>query len=144
MKLNEILQGLELKETAADLSLEIEDVVYDSRRAGPGSLFVAVRGFQTDGHKYIANAVRAGAAAVLCEEAPEVQVPYVLVEDSRLALALSAKNFFRDPGSEVTLIGVTGTNGKTTTTVLLKHLLEKTVGARVGLIGTNRNLIGDR
>jgi len=144
MKLRDVLQGLELRDIVADPDLEIRDVAYDSRRVGPGSLFVAVRGFRTDGHRYIADAAKAGAAAVLCEEPPETDIPYVVTDNARRALALSSMNFFGRPGAEMTLIGVTGTNGKTTTTVLLKHLLERTIGAKVGLIGTNRNMIGDR
>lgn len=142
MKLSEILKNLDILELNADSDLEIADISYDSRSVKPGSAFVAVRGFETDGHRYIPQAVSMGAGVVICEEVPEIKVPYVRVPDSRRALALASRNFFGDPSSKLCVIGVTGTNGKTTSTYLLKHLLEETLGAKVGLIGTNGNLIG--
>ena len=142
MKLSELLRDIEVLELHAPEGLELADVAYDSRRAAPGSVFVAVRGFDTDGHKYIGSAVKNGAACVICEEAPDCETPYVIVRDSRLALAIASRNFFRDPSSEMTVIGVTGTNGKTTTTYLTKHMLEACLDAKVGLIGTNGNMIG--
>lgn len=143
MKLSEVLNGLQVSKQHLAADLDVTDVAYDSRTVLPGSVFVAVRGFETDGHKYIPQAVEKGAAAVICEEAPAVEVPYVLVPDSRRALALASRNFFGDPSAKLCVIGVTGTNGKTTSTYLLKHLLEETLDAKVGLIGTNGNLIGD-
>lgn len=104
-------------------------------------LFVAIRGYETDGHKYIASALQKGAAAVVCEEA-DVGVPAVVIENSRRALAVIGANRFGHPAEKMQMIGITGTNGKTTTTYLIKHLLEAQ-GAKVGLIGTNQNLIGD-
>ena len=142
MKLRDILRGLDVRECAAPAELEIEDIAYDSRAVRPGSAFVAIRGFESDGHRYIPQAVANGAACVICEEKPSVGTPYVLTGDSRLALALASRNLFADPGAEMSLIGVTGTNGKTTTTYLVKHLLEQKLGAKVGLIGTNGNMIG--
>lgn len=142
MKLSELLRDVDVLELHAPEGLEIADVAYDSRRAAPGGVFVAVRGFDTDGHKYIGSAVGNGAACVICEEAPECATPYVVVRDSRLALAIASRNFFRDPSSEMTVIGVTGTNGKTTTTYLTKHMLEVCLDAKVGLVGTNGNMIG--
>ncbi len=99
-------------------------------------------GYETDGHRYIPMALEKGAACVLCEKEPAESVPYVLTPDSRAALAAVGKNWFRDPAAEMTLIGITGTNGKTTTTYLLKDILEQCLGAKVGLIGTNQNMIG--
>ena len=97
-------------------------------------------GFATDGHAYIGKAVAAGAAAVLCERPPEDgAVPYVLVENSRRALAVMAANCYGHPADSMTMVAVTGTNGKTTTTYLLKAILEQEAGAKVGLIGTNQN-----
>ncbi len=97
---------------------------YDSRAVQPCDLFVAIRGYATDGHnKYIAKAMEQGAAAVVCEEAPE-GVPAVVVENSRIALAEIAANRFGHPAESMVMIGVTGTNGKTTTTHLVKHMLE--------------------
>lgn len=88
------------------------------------------------------SAVEKGAAVVISDRVPQVDIPYVLVRDCRRALALLSRNFFGDPAGEMQIIGITGTNGKTTTTYLLKHLLEDTIGAKVGLIGTNGNMIG--
>lgn len=121
----------------------VTGVCYDSRRVKSGDLFVAVRGYESDGHKYIPMAVEKGCAAVLCEEAPAGNVPYVQTDDSRLGLALAARNFYGDPSREMKVIGITGTNGKTTTTILIKQILEKTLGAKVGLIGSISNMIGD-
>lgn len=142
MKLSQILEQLDILSCHADPGTEIGDIAYDSRKVMPGSAFVAVRGFETDGHKYIPQAAQQGAAVVFCEEAPDAEIPYVLVRDSRKALALASRCFFGDPSADLCVIGVTGTNGKTTSTYLLKHLLEETLGAKVGLIGTNGNMIG--
>lgn len=143
MKLSELLQGVETLELHASPDTDIGDVSYDSRSTAAGDLFVAVRGFESDGHKYIGSAAEKGASVVLCEEKPQTDIPYVLVKNSREALALVSKNYFHDPASEMTMVGVTGTNGKTTTTMLLKHVIEDCLGAKVGLIGTNQNLIGE-
>ena len=142
MKLCDLLRDVEILESHAPGELEIADIAYDSRKVSAGSAFVAIRGFESDGHKYIPQAAEKGAACVICEEKPAVDMPYVIVRDSRLALAIASKNFFGDPGGEMVMIGVTGTNGKTTTTYLVKHLLEQKLGATVGLIGTNGNMIG--
>ena len=143
MKLSEILKEINVLSAAASGDTEITGVCYDSRRVKNGDLFVAVRGYESDGHKYIPMAVEKGCAAVLCEEAPAGNVPYVQTDDSRLGLALAARNFYGDPSREMKVIGITGTNGKTTSTYLLKHVLEQTLGAKVGLIGTIQNMIGD-
>lgn len=143
MKLSEILKGINVLSAAASGDTEITGVCYDSRRVKSGDLFVAVRGYESDGHKYIPMAVEKGCAAVLCEEAPAGNVPYVQTDDSRLGLALAARNFYGDPSREMKVIGITGTNGKTTTTILIKQILENTLGAKVGLIGSISNMIGD-
>ena len=142
MKLNDLLQGLTVLSATADLEMEITDVSYDSRATRPGDLFVAMTGFAVDGHTFIPKAMAAGAAAVLCEKIPEGDVPYVQVADSRRALAVVGANWFGHPAEEMTMVAVTGTNGKTSSTYLLKFVLEQT-GAKVGLIGTNQNMIGD-
>ena len=141
MKLQELLKDVAVKNSTAAQAIEIKEVRYDSRAVQPGDLFVAIRGYATDGHKYIAKAMEQGAAAVVCEEAPE-GVPAVVVENSRIALAEIAANRFGHPAESMVMLGVTGTNGKTTTTYLVKHMLED-AGHKVGLIGTNQNLIGD-
>ncbi len=143
MKLTELLKGLEIIEMHADGEMDISGVCYDSRQAAPGQLFTAVTGFASDGHRFIPMAVEKGASAVLCERAPETEIPYVLVKNTRYALAIVSANFFGRPASKMCMIGVTGTNGKTTSTYLIKHMLEECLGAKVGLIGTNANMIGD-
>jgi UDP-N-acetylmuramoyl-L-alanyl-D-glutamate--2,6-diaminopimelate ligase len=132
MKLADVLKGIAATSQNADLSLEITGVSYDSRTTAGGNLFVAVRGFETDGHQFVGAAVGRGAACVLCEEEPDADVPYVVTDDTRLALAVAAANWFHHPASELSLVGVTGTNGKTTTTSLIKTVLEKCSGEKVG------------
>ena len=141
MKLQAILQGLEPLEVHADLSREITGICYDSRAVKPGNLFVAICGYDTDGHKYIPMALEKGAACVLCEKAP-AEGEYVLLSDTRRGLALAGANWYGNPAGEMTMIGITGTNGKTTT-YLVKHILEDCLGAKVGLVGTIQNMIGD-
>ncbi len=142
MKLRELLEGLSLVSATADLEMEISGVSYDSRTTRPGDLFVAMTGFETDGHAYIPKAAEAGAAAVLCQRPPENGLPYVQVENSRRALAVLGANFYGHPAEQMTMVGITGTNGKTSSTYLLKAVLEQALGAKVGLIGTNQNMIG--
>lgn len=140
MKLQELLAGVAVQSRTAAPELEIGEVRYDSRAVEKGDLFVAIRGYATDGHRYIEKALAQGAAAVVCEEAP-AGAPAVVVENSRRALAEIAANRFGHPADSMVMLGVTGTNGKTTTTYLVKHILEQ-AGHTVGLIGTNQNLIG--
>ena len=142
MQLSELLRDIPVLETTADPSLEIAGVRYDSRLVGPGDLFVAVEGYQSDGHRFIPAAASQGAAAVLCSRRPEADVPYILTDDTRKALALVSAAFFGYPADRLVMIGVTGTNGKTTSTTLIKHILEDCLGAKVGLIGTIANYIG--
>ncbi len=143
MKLGELLHNIPILETNADLRMEITGVSYDSRHTRPGDLFIALEGYETDGHKYIPMAREKGAACVLCQKTPRDGGPWVRTGDSRGALAQAGRNWFGDPAGEMTMVGVTGTNGKTTTTYLLKDVLEKAAGAKVGLIGTNQNMVGD-
>ena len=143
MKLKELLRNIPVLRTNADPELEIREVVYDSRKVTEGSLFVAVTGFAADGNRFIPMALQKGAAVVVTAREPEGDFPYVLVESDRQALALLGCNFYGHPAKRMTMVGVTGTNGKTSVTLLLKHVLEKTLGAKVGLIGTTANMIGD-
>lgn len=143
MKLKRLLSVLDVCECTADPELDIRDISFDSRTTQPGDLFAAVCGYESDGHRFIGAAVERGAAVVLCQKKPEVDIPYILVADSRLALSRICCEFFDNPSRELTMIGVTGTNGKTTVTTLIKHMLEQCLHTKVGLIGTNANIIGD-
>ena len=144
MTLKELLAGLDILSSSADLNTDIHEVQYDSRLVEPGDLFIAVPGAAADGHKFIPMAREKGAACVLCEKIPEGDVPFVQVADTRRALAVVGGNRFDHPARELTMIGITGTSGKTTSTYLIKSILEQKAGAKVGLIGTIQNMIGDR
>ena len=143
MKLNDLLKGMEVLKATAPMDMEIPNVVYDSRKVTPGCMFVAITGFATDGNKYIPMAKEKGAAVVVTAKEPTIDIPYILVESDRMALALIGSNFYGNPSASMKMIGVTGTNGKTSSTLLLKHVLETVIGAKVGLMGTMENMIGD-
>ncbi|MFT4041443.1 MAG: UDP-N-acetylmuramoyl-L-alanyl-D-glutamate--2,6-diaminopimelate ligase [Thermomicrobiales bacterium] len=125
-----------------DGATPVSDVVYDSRLVTPGALFTALRGADLDGHDYIAGAVERGAAALLVEEPVAFDLPQIIAPNSRQALAGLAAAFFGHPSRELGVIGVTGTDGKTTTSFILDHLL-RTAGATTGMIGTVAIRIGD-
>jgi len=143
MKLQELLKNMTVLDTNVSPDTDITGVFYDSRKVQPGSIFVAISGFAADGNRFIPMALSKGAAAVVTAKKPEGDVPYILVDNDRLALAKLGINWYGAPAEAMTLIGVTGTNGKTSTTLLLKQVLESCIGAKVGLIGTMSNLIGD-
>ena len=142
MYLNALLDGVALTQRQVG-DVEISGICYDTRTMTPGCLFVALTGYQTDGHQYIRRALEQGAAAVLCQRPPREEGPWLVTPDTRGALATVSANWFGHPARELTVLAVTGTNGKTTTTYLLKAMLEGVLGAKVGLIGTNQNLIGE-
>ena len=142
MKLRELLADIHVLKTNVNMELEIGDIAYDSRKVQPGGMFVAISGFATDGNRFIPMALEKGAAVIVTAKEPEGDVPYVLVESDRLALAYLGRNFYGNPAAAMKMIGVTGTNGKTSVTLLLKQVLEKLLGAKVGLIGTMANQIG--
>jgi UDP-N-acetylmuramoyl-L-alanyl-D-glutamate--2,6-diaminopimelate ligase len=121
--------------------IEVTGLAYDSRQAGPGTLFFCVSGFQRDGHEFAPEAVERGAAALVVERPLGLGVPEVLVEDARAAMAPAAARFHGEPTSRLRVAGITGTNGKTTTAWLLRHLLES-AGVRCGLLGTVTSVIG--
>ena len=121
---------------------EIIDIAYDSRKVTPGALFCCLRGEKTDGHRFAGQAVDKGAAALIVEEKLPLDVPQLLVTDGREAMARSAACFFGHPEQKMTMLAVTGTNGKTSTTYMVKAVAEE-AGLKVGLIGTIQNLIGD-
>ena len=141
MKLSDLLSGIEILASNAASDTEITGVSYDSRNTQPGHLFAAIPGFAVDGHDFIPGAFAAGAAVVLCERPPQGGA-FVQVTDARAALARLGANWYGHPADRLTLCGVTGTNGKTSVTYLLKTVLERCLGARVGLIGTIQNMIG--
>ncbi len=144
MKLSALFQSVATVSVAGSLDHEITSICYDSRRAQPGSLFVALKGENADGASYISQAVEKGAVAVVTEEnEPHTRATVVVVKETRLALADLAANFYHHPARALKIAGVTGTNGKTTTTFLLKHICERAL-LRCGLIGTVRYEVGDR
>src|SRR5690606_17819141 len=125
------------------MDLDVKGIAFDSRKVETGFVFVAVRGTLSDGHEYITRAVEAGALAVVCERMPEIvdeSVTYVTVRNSGHALGVMASNFFGNPSEKLKLVGVTGTNGKTTSVTLLYQLFSA-LGYNVGLISTVENKI---
>jgi UDP-N-acetylmuramoyl-L-alanyl-D-glutamate--2,6-diaminopimelate ligase len=137
MKLTELLNGIKGYKLIGDPEKDIQAIAYDSRKVQPGTLFVALKGVAMDGHAYIRDAVQRGASAVVLEDVPneKMDVPVIRVSDSRRALSLIALQFYGHPFDGVDLIGITGTNGKTTTSFLLESILLK-AGKRPGVIGT--------
>jgi len=141
--LKDILYKAGIEEVIGSTNVAIENVCIDSRQAKKFSLFIAVKGTQMDGHDYIAQAIKQGSLAIVCETLPEnlvKDVNYVQVKNSRYAAGIIASNFFDNPSNDLKLVGVTGTNGKTTTATLLYELFVG-LGYKVGLISTVRNLI---
>ena len=145
MKLNELLKNVEVLNTQGDVDVEITGVNIDSRRIEAGHLFVAIPGTVTDGHKFIPKAIELGATAVLCEKLPEEQDPkvtFVQVASTESCVGEVATQFYGDPSRKLKLVGVTGTNGKTTIATLLYNMLRK-FGHKCGLLSTVCNYIED-
>ena len=143
MKLIELLKNVEVLNTFGDTGVEITGVNIDSRRIEAGHLFVAIPGTQTDGHKYIPKAIELGATAILCEQMPEKYVDgvtYVVVASTESVVGMVATRFFGDPSRKLKLVGVTGTNGKTTIATLLYNMFRK-FGHKCGLLSTVCNYI---
>ncbi|MGK2878121.1 MAG: UDP-N-acetylmuramoyl-L-alanyl-D-glutamate--2,6-diaminopimelate ligase [Solirubrobacterales bacterium] len=135
---------MDLGELTGDATLagtEISDLVYSSRDVSPGSLFFCVRGFTADGHEFAPDAISRGAVALVCERPLGLGVPEVIVEDARAAMPALARRFFRDPSREVQVIGITGTNGKTTIAYLVRQILES-AGKPCALLGTVAWIVG--
>ena len=122
--------------------VEVKELRYNSRKVEKGDVFCCVVGTFADGHKYAAQAVEAGAAALVVERQLDIDVPQVLVENTRIAMAEMAAEYYGNPADEMIMVGITGTNGKTSTSYMLKSIAER-MGKKVGLIGTIRNMIGD-
>jgi UDP-N-acetylmuramoyl-L-alanyl-D-glutamate--2,6-diaminopimelate ligase len=139
MRLAKLLRGIDTRDAAAHGDLEISELAYDSRQVNPGTLFVAIRGEKTDGNKFVSDAVNRGAVAIISEQAIPGTLPgdfpWIQVADARKALAISAANYYARPAEVLKLIGVTGTNGKTTTSYLVDSIL-RAAGCEVGLLGT--------
>ena len=144
MKLKDIIKGIDAQVTGS-VECEVKDIQFDSRRVAAGTLFVAQRGTKVDGHSFIEGATEKGAAAVVCEALPKEMkkgVAYVQVADSSEALGLMAANYYGHPSAQLKLVGITGTNGKTTTVTLL-HRMFRNLGFHVGLISTIVNKIDE-
>lgn len=143
--LSDILYKTRLEEVIGSTHMAISSVTFDSRKVKKDTLFVATRGTATDGHAYIDKAIEAGAVAIVCEDLPETRkenVTYIKVTDSTHALGFIACNYFDNPSAKLKLVGVTGTNGKTTTVTLLFNLF-RTLGYNVGLLSTVQNKINN-
>jgi UDP-N-acetylmuramoyl-L-alanyl-D-glutamate--2,6-diaminopimelate ligase len=144
--LSDILTGLPFTELQGASDVEISAVVFDSRKVVRGCLFVAVRGTQVDGHDYIQKAIEQGAVAVICEELPghtAGEVDFLMVKDSAVALGIVSANFYDNPSKKLKLVGVTGTNGKTTIATLLYQLF-RDLGYKCGLLSTVENQINGK
>ena len=144
MLLSALLQGVQVIACTAPEGLAVTGLAYDSRRVEPGYAFVAISGFVTDGNQYIPMAREKGAAVTVTETAPAGDGPYVVVPSARLALAQMAANWYGRPAEKLTMVGVTGTNGKSSVVMLMQGVLEQVTGAKVGLIGTIENRIGNQ
>ena len=146
MKLSDLIKNIEYTSVSGSADIDIKAVCYDSRKASEGSVFVCITGFATDGHKYAASAVEKGAVALIAEHEIEnipEKVTVVICPNTRKALAFAAAEFYGHPSDKMRLIGVTGTNGKTTTTYLIKTILDN-LGYKTGVIGTIGNMIGNK
>jgi UDP-N-acetylmuramoyl-L-alanyl-D-glutamate--2,6-diaminopimelate ligase len=150
MKLSELIEGVPVEAARGPMDVEISSVASDSRMAGPGSLFVAIRGLQQDGEGFIDSALQRGSAAIVAQAPPrDVSATFIQVRDGRAALALLAANYYGRPAEKLSIVGVTGTSGKTTTARMIESIFEAT-GRPPGLIGTieyragSERLLADR
>ncbi|HMR57841.1 MAG TPA: UDP-N-acetylmuramoyl-L-alanyl-D-glutamate--2,6-diaminopimelate ligase [Cyclobacteriaceae bacterium] len=145
-ELKDILYKVHITSTSGNMNVEVKGIAFDSRNVKPGFLFVAVKGTQSDGHTYIEKSVASGAVAIVCEKLPDAtaeQITYVTVKESAKALGIIAGNFYGNPSAKLKLIGVTGTNGKTTVATLLFKLFSS-LGYRCGMLSTVVNKIVDK
>ena len=146
MKIKEILNGIDVVSLSGDDTAQVSNIEFDSRKVTGGSLFVAVKGYNTDGHDYIMDAVASGATGIICERLPETLdsgVCWIVTTDSAKALGYAASNFFGNPSSLLKLVGVTGTNGKTTVATLLYRMFMR-LGYKCGLFSTVCNYINGK
>ncbi len=143
--LKDILYKAGIIEVIGSTNIAITALSFDSRKIEKDSLFIAIKGTLSDGHKYIDDTITKGAIAILCEELPEAindKVTYIKVKDTSAALGIIAGNFYDNPSEKIKLVGITGTNGKTTTVTLLFSLFKK-LGYKVGLLSTVKNQINN-
>jgi len=143
--LQSILFGVALREVVGTTNLQVSDLQIDSRKVTNNAVFVAIKGVQVDGHNFIATSIQNGAKVIVCETLPTTinkEITYIMVENAQVALAIMADQFYDQPSAKVKLVGVTGTNGKTTVATLLYTLFSK-LGYQCGLISTIENRIGD-
>ncbi len=142
----DILYGASIREVVGTTDSEIENIVFDSRQVADNDLFVAIKGAAADGHQFIDKAIQSGATSIVLEDKPEELksgINYIVVDDTHKALSILANNYFDQPSKDLKLVGITGTNGKTTTTTLLYNLFLQ-MGRSVGLISTVVNMINDK
>ena len=145
-ELKELLYKVHITSTSGNTGVEIKSICFDSRKVQLGSLFIAIKGVQSDGHEFVEKAIASGAVAVLCEKLPEIindKITYITVKDSAKALGIIASNYYGNPSSKLKLVGVTGTNGKTTVVTLLYKLFSS-LGHRCGMLSTVVNKIVDK
>ena len=150
MKLKELLLGLEGLKARGDLDIDIKGIACNSKKVEEGYLFVAIKGFEQDGHKFINEAIENGAIAILIEEGCDLKsfkvkkdTVVIMAKNTREALAIVSCNYYKNPSKKFKLIGITGTKGKTTTSYMIKEILEK-AGKKVGLIGTIETVINGK
>ena len=142
MELKKILSGLDGIKAKGDLNIDIEKIENDSRKIENNSMFVAIKGFESDGHNYIETAIQKGAKAIMIQDLDKLKnikipddVTIIATTDTRHGLAIASANYYQNPTKKMKVVGITGTKGKTTTSYMLKQVLEK-AGKKVGLIGT--------
>lgn len=138
MKLSKILKNISYQLVQGDIDIDVVDIIYDSRKVTPNTLFVALVGYNTDGHKYINDAISKGASCIVVEKDVEVSddITVIKVDNTRKTLSILSSNYFNNPTDSIITIGVTGTKGKTTTTFMIKKIVELS-GKKIGLMGTN-------
>ncbi len=146
MQIKDLIYKVSLISVSGRTDVDVTAICFDSRKVEKGSMFIAVRGVSSDGHAFISEVIQKGAAAIVCEELPEIEAhadcTIIQVKDSSEALGMIASNFYDSPSSKLKLVGVTGTNGKTTTVTLLYRLFKK-LGYKTGLLSTVENIIED-
>lgn len=136
MKLYKLLQSIEVIESWNKKDMDIKGIAYNSKKVGPGDLFICIKGNKTDGHKYISQAIEKGAVAIIVEDYQLVSnIPQFRVRDSRKALAILSSTYYDHPSEKMKVIGITATNGKTSTSFMVNAILEK-YRLKTGIIGT--------